>query len=169
MGFLDLEKHFAFYGAYHKNPINITIHMLFVWPIFFTAILLFNFIPTPFNLPQIEFSLFGNNFFLIFNFGFLLTLIYAVIYVCFDYKVGILAALLCFLCWVGSSVLGTLLGFQFAWKVFFFLLNLMKLIWVFFLVFWLIKDYQLKLRSWWWIWFVFNWFVDAKFIYRIIL
>ncbi|XP_013624828.1 PREDICTED: uncharacterized protein LOC106331004 [Brassica oleracea var. oleracea] len=27
MGLLDLEKHFAFYGAYHSNPINIVIHI----------------------------------------------------------------------------------------------------------------------------------------------
>ncbi|KAF2583234.1 hypothetical protein F2Q68_00005754 [Brassica cretica] len=27
MELLDLEKHFAFYGAYHSNPINIVIHI----------------------------------------------------------------------------------------------------------------------------------------------
>ncbi|TYI74592.1 hypothetical protein E1A91_D07G211200v1 [Gossypium mustelinum] len=26
LGLWDLEKHFAFYGAYHSNPINILIH-----------------------------------------------------------------------------------------------------------------------------------------------
>ncbi|CAH1417097.1 unnamed protein product [Lactuca virosa] len=116
MGLL-LEKHFAFYGAYHSNPINIAIHMIFVWPIFFTVVLLFNFIPLPFDLPHVDFSLFGNNVILIFNFGFLLTLIYAMFYVCFDYKAGSLAALLCLFCWIASSVLASLLGFQLAWKV----------------------------------------------------
>ncbi|KAI7751188.1 hypothetical protein M8C21_027800 [Ambrosia artemisiifolia] len=82
MGFLDLEKNFAFYAAYHSNPINIAIHMIFVWPIFFTALLLFYFIPTPFNLPS-----------------------------------GSLAALLCLFCWIASSVVASLLGFQLAWKV----------------------------------------------------
>jgi hypothetical protein len=39
-GVLDLERHFAFYGAYHSNPVNVFIHALFVWPIFLTALLL---------------------------------------------------------------------------------------------------------------------------------
>ncbi|XP_071706680.1 2-hydroxy-palmitic acid dioxygenase MPO1-like [Rutidosis leptorrhynchoides] len=117
MGLVDLEKHFAFYAAYHSNPVNITIHMLFVWPIFFTAIFLFDFIPAPFSFPYISFSFFGIDCILIFNFGFLLTLIYAVLYVCFDYKAGSLAALLCIFCWVATCVLAGVLGFQLAWKV----------------------------------------------------
>ncbi|KAL4347193.1 hypothetical protein GQ457_17G015840 [Hibiscus cannabinus] len=116
-GLFDLEKHFAFYGAYHSNPINIAIHMLFVWPIFFTAILLLDFTPSLFNLPHINFPLFGIHVSLIFNFGFLLALIYAVFYVCLDYKAGTLAALLCGICWIVSSFLATLLGFSLAWKV----------------------------------------------------
>ncbi|KAL8227553.1 hypothetical protein R6Q57_015137 [Mikania cordata] len=117
MGFLDLDKNFAFYASYHSNPINIAIHMIFVWPIFFTSVLLFDFIPTPFDLPRIAFSLFWNDFILIFNFGFLLTLIYVVSYVYFDYKAGSLAAVLCIFCWIASGVLASLLGFQLVWKV----------------------------------------------------
>ncbi|OMO82496.1 hypothetical protein COLO4_22936 [Corchorus olitorius] len=113
----DLEKNFAFYGAYHSNPINIAIHMLFVWPIFFTAILLLDYTPSLFNLPHIDFSLFGSQLELIFNFGFLVTLIYAVFYVCLDVKAGTLAALLCWVCWIGSSFLATRLGFSLAWKI----------------------------------------------------
>ncbi|XP_013632978.1 PREDICTED: uncharacterized protein LOC106338580 [Brassica oleracea var. oleracea] len=56
MGFLDLEKHFAFYGAYHSNPINIVIH------------------------------------------------------ICLDKKSGFVVALMCFACWVGSSVFADRLG-----------------------------------------------------------
>ncbi|KAA8529401.1 hypothetical protein F0562_033800 [Nyssa sinensis] len=117
IGLFDLEKHFAFYGAYHSNPINIAIHMLFVWPILFTALLILYFTPSVFGLPHIEFSLFGNNFDLILNIGFLLTLIYAVFYICFDVKAGSLAAFLCFICWIASSYLASLLGFSLAWKV----------------------------------------------------
>ncbi|KAI3820846.1 hypothetical protein L1987_08395 [Smallanthus sonchifolius] len=40
IGLFDLEKHFAFYGAYHSNPVNIFIHMLFVWPILFTSLVI---------------------------------------------------------------------------------------------------------------------------------
>ncbi|KAF3561389.1 hypothetical protein DY000_02018255 [Brassica cretica] len=56
MGLLDLEKHFAFYGAYHSNPINIVIH------------------------------------------------------ICLDKKSGFIAGLMCFACWVGSSVFADRLG-----------------------------------------------------------
>ncbi|XP_074376379.1 2-hydroxy-palmitic acid dioxygenase mpo1-like isoform X2 [Apium graveolens] len=115
-GVFDLEKHFAFYGAYHSNKVNILIHTLFVWPIFFSAILLLNFTPSFFNLPLINLSLFGFDFFLIINFGLLITLIYSLFYVFLDVKAGSLAALLCLLCWVFSSLLAQLLGFSLAWK-----------------------------------------------------
>ncbi|CAH2040795.1 unnamed protein product [Thlaspi arvense] len=115
-GLFDLERHFAFYGAYHRNPINIAIHMLFVWPIFFTALLILYFTPSLFNIPLIDLSLFGHDLILILNVGFLLTLIYAVFYVCLDVKAGSLAALLCFICWVVSSYLGGRMDFSLAWK-----------------------------------------------------
>ena len=35
----------------------------------------------------------------------------------FDKKAGSLAALLCFLCWVGASLLASRLGYSLAWKV----------------------------------------------------
>lgn len=101
MGLFDLEKHFAFYGAYHSNPVNIFIHMLFVWPILFTFLMLFYYVPM-FFLP---------------NFGLFMTLVYGMFYVGFDKKAGFLAALLCFLCWVGASALASHLGFSLAWKV----------------------------------------------------
>ena len=123
IGLLDLEKHFAFYGAYHSNPINIAIHILFVWPIFFTALLILYFIPSFFNLPHIEISIFGSHFFLIINFGFLIAIIYSLFYICLDPKAGSLAALLCMLCWVFSSFLAQSLGFSLAWKVLFLFWN----------------------------------------------
>ncbi|XP_052186707.1 2-hydroxy-palmitic acid dioxygenase mpo1-like [Diospyros lotus] len=116
-GLFDLERHFAFYGAYHSNPINIAIHTFFVWPIFFTALVILYFVPSPFNLPSIEISLIGNNIVLPLNIGFLVTLIYAVFYVCLDVKAGCLAAFLCFVCWVFSGYLASQLGFSLAWKV----------------------------------------------------
>ena len=116
-GLFDLEKHFAFYGAYHSNPVNIFIHMLFVWPIVFTALILLYFTPSPFNLPQINISPFGNEVSLVLNIGFFLTLIYALFYISLDKKAGSLAALLCFLCWVGGSSVASHLGYSLAWKV----------------------------------------------------
>lgn len=115
MGLLDLEKHFAFYGAYHSNPVNIFIHMVFVWPIFFTALMLFYFTPSVLKaVPPIEL---WDHSLLVFNFGFLFTLIYALFYVALDKKAGFLAALLCFACWVFSSSIAYRLGYSLAWKV----------------------------------------------------
>lgn len=114
MGVFDLEEQFAFYGAYHSNPINIVVHMIFVWPILFTALLLLNFIPPFFSQSPIQ--LLGQSF-LVLNYGFLLTVVYALYYVSLDRKAGSLAALLCFLSWAGSSALGHHLGFSLSWKV----------------------------------------------------
>eukprot|EP00258_Populus_trichocarpa_P007024 XP_002311311.1 uncharacterized endoplasmic reticulum membrane protein C16E8.02 [Populus trichocarpa] len=116
-GLIDLEKHFAFYGAYHSNSINILIHMIFVWPIFFTACLILYFTPPLFSLPQVQLSLFGYGVVLLFNVGFFLVLIYALFYICLDPKAGSLAALLCAFCWVASSLVAGWLGFSLAWKV----------------------------------------------------
>lgn len=117
IGFFDLENHFAFYGAYHSNRINIAIHMMCVWPILFTALLLLYFTPSLFNLPPFELSLSGYKVVLVFNIGFLLTLIYSVFYVRFDPRAGSLAAFLCLICWVSSSFIASRLGFLLAYKV----------------------------------------------------
>ncbi|PON36767.1 hypothetical protein PanWU01x14_325820 [Parasponia andersonii] len=111
-GLFDLERHFAFYGAYHSNPINILIHTLFVWPILFTLLVLIYFTPPLLDSPS-GFVDHG----LVFNLGFVFTVIYAMFYVLLDKKAGSLAALLCFLCWVGASFLAQRLGFSLAWKV----------------------------------------------------
>ncbi|XP_011013040.1 PREDICTED: uncharacterized endoplasmic reticulum membrane protein C16E8.02-like [Populus euphratica] len=117
-GLFDLEKHYAFYGAYHSNPINILIHMIFVWPIFFASGLILYFTPPLFDLPQVELSLFGSNDVVLFlNIGFFLVLIYALFYICLDPKAGSLAALLCVFCWLSSCFVASWLGFSLAWKV----------------------------------------------------
>ncbi|WOH05317.1 hypothetical protein DCAR_0624733 [Daucus carota subsp. sativus] len=113
MGLFDLEKHFAFYGSYHSNPVNIFIHTIFVWPILFTSLVLFYFTPALFSFSEISFL--GHK--LILNLGFVFTLIYALFYIGLDYKAGSLGALLCFGCWVFASSLASHLGFSLAWKV----------------------------------------------------
>ncbi|KAJ0751191.1 putative 2-hydroxy-palmitic acid dioxygenase Mpo1 [Helianthus annuus] len=45
IGLFDLEKQYVFYGAYHSKPVNILIHMLFVWPILFTSLVILYFTP----------------------------------------------------------------------------------------------------------------------------
>lgn len=112
-GLFDLETHFSFYGAYHSNPVNILIHTLFVWPIFFTSLMLFSFTPAIYDISQIGFLNHG----LALNFGFFFALLYALFYVSLDKRAGSLAALLCLACWVGASFVAGRLGFSVAWKV----------------------------------------------------
>ncbi|CAI9112106.1 OLC1v1012488C1 [Oldenlandia corymbosa var. corymbosa] len=114
MGLFDLEKHFAFYGAYHSNPVNIFIHMLFVWPIVFTALMLLYFTPALVKSAPIEL---WDHSLLVWNFGFLFTVIYGLFYVLLDKKAGSLAALMCFGCWILSSSVSYRLGYSVAWKV----------------------------------------------------
>ncbi|KAK9748067.1 hypothetical protein RND81_02G033200 [Saponaria officinalis] len=101
MDLFNLEKHFAFYGAYHSNPINIFIHMIFVWPILFSGLML------GYYLPMVFFP----------NLGIFTTLVYALFYVGMDRKAGFLGAILCFICWFGASHLAIDLGFSLTWKV----------------------------------------------------
>ncbi|KAL0917030.1 hypothetical protein M5K25_012070 [Dendrobium thyrsiflorum] len=108
-GLLDLEKHFAFYGAYHSNSINVLIHIFFVWPIFFSSLILLDFTPSILHIPVLGgFDL---------NFSFFFALFYAVFYISLDRYAGSFAALLCLLCWFGSKSLAAQLGFSLAWKV----------------------------------------------------
>ena len=111
MGLLDLEKHFAFYGAYHSNPMNVAIHTLFVWPILFTGQMIPYFtsplLTTVGFLPTV----------LVLNWGFFSTLFYALFYVALDYKAGSLAAFLTFFCWLTSSFIANSLAWTLSWKV----------------------------------------------------
>lgn len=124
-GIFDLEQNFAQYGAYHSNKTNIIIHTIFVWPILFSALLLFYFTPPFIPIPSslataLPFSL-GNILHL--NFGFVFSLIYTLFYICLDVVSGTLASVLVWMCWVGSSILGNALEFSLAWKVLFLLIS----------------------------------------------
>ncbi|ESQ27713.1 hypothetical protein EUTSA_v10019143mg [Eutrema salsugineum] len=118
IGLLDLEKHFAFYGAYHSNHINIIIHTLLVWPnVFATLLFLYSTSPIldPSRLGFIESLTCGGVLRL--DIGFFLTVMYAIFYLCLDKKSGFLAALLCFSCWIGSSFLAARIGHSLTFKV----------------------------------------------------
>eukprot|EP00252_Welwitschia_mirabilis_P022987 TRINITY_DN638_c0_g1_i1.p1 TRINITY_DN638_c0_g1~~TRINITY_DN638_c0_g1_i1.p1 ORF type:complete len:201 (+),score=16.54 TRINITY_DN638_c0_g1_i1:358-960(+) len=115
-GLFDLEKHFAFYAAYHSHPVNILIHTLFVWPIFFTALLLGSFIPPIVELP-VSAGSFPFQEYVVFNLSFIAAVVYALFYIMLDKKAGALAGVLCMLCWIGSNALGQKLGFSLGWKV----------------------------------------------------
>ncbi|XP_051115943.1 2-hydroxy-palmitic acid dioxygenase mpo1-like isoform X2 [Andrographis paniculata] len=115
MGLFDLESNYASFAAYHRNPINIFIHMILTWPTVFTASVLLYF--TPPLIAHSPIQLVNGGAYVVLNYGFFMTLIYALYYVILDRRAGSLAALLCFLGWIGSSVLGRSLGFSLAWKV----------------------------------------------------
>ncbi|KAG5536586.1 hypothetical protein RHGRI_024116 [Rhododendron griersonianum] len=110
-GLFDLERQYAFHGAYHSNQVNTWIHMLFIWPIFFTFLVMYYFTPPLFDCP------FQSCLGLVPNFGLLFTMTYVVYYVCLDRKAGSLAAFLCLFCWVSASLLAKHLGFSLAWKI----------------------------------------------------
>nr|ACN40113.1 unknown [Picea sitchensis] len=103
-GIFDLEKQFAFYGAYHNNAINVLIHTIFVWPIFFTALVLGCFTPALGLLPFSP-GAFPFQEYMILNLSFVVAVVYALFYIMLDKKAGTLAAALCLLCWVSSNSL----------------------------------------------------------------
>jgi uncharacterized membrane protein YGL010W len=115
MGLLDLEKHFAFYGAYHSNPTNVAIHILFVWPLLFTALILLYFTPPIFSPSQTLLNFIHPV--LVFNLGFIITVFYALFYAALDIKAGSFVAVFIFLGWVSSSFVANSLGYELAWKV----------------------------------------------------
>lgn len=114
MSLLDLEKNYTFYGAYHHNSTNVFIHMVFVWPIMFTAMMLLDYTAplAPNPLPH----LFGGQY-VVLNWSFVVASIYSAYYLLLDRKVGLLAALLVAGCFVGAQVAFQTLGRESAWKV----------------------------------------------------
>ncbi|XP_065043000.1 2-hydroxy-palmitic acid dioxygenase mpo1-like isoform X2 [Musa acuminata AAA Group] len=97
---LDLEK------------TNVLIHTLFVWPIFYTSLLLFHFTPPLLDLP----SWLGGGVLAV-DLGLAFAVAFGLFYVLMDRRAGSLAAILCVLCWAGSGCLASRLGFSLAWKV----------------------------------------------------
>lgn len=112
----DLEKQFAFYGAYHHNTVNVLIHCVFVWPIFLTALVLPAFTPQLVALP-LPAGLIPGQQFAVLNWSFVFAAVYALYYVALDKKAGTLAAALCLCCWIASNAIAQTLGFSLAWKV----------------------------------------------------
>ncbi|CAA7043254.1 unnamed protein product [Microthlaspi erraticum] len=105
-GMFDLEKHYAFYGAYHTNPINILIHTVLVWPNVFAALLFLYAAPPFLDLSKLGFF----DGVLRLDIGLIHAMIHAIFYVCMDKKSGVLAALMCISCWIGSSFLAARMG-----------------------------------------------------------
>merc|ERR1739848_946682 len=49
---LDLKKQFTFYASYHNQWVNIMIHILCIWPILATAVLLLQYTPAFVDTPE---------------------------------------------------------------------------------------------------------------------
>lgn len=117
MGFLNLEDQFSFYLAYHSHRVNTAIHIVFVWPIFFTALVLLAAFTMPVApTPHLLSSLPGGEYFIL-NAAFFVAAFYAAYYFLLDRKAGLVGALLAFSCWIGAEALVLNLGVSAAWKV----------------------------------------------------
>jgi uncharacterized membrane protein YGL010W len=100
---LDLEKHLTFYGAYHRHPVNVGIHMLCVPFILFTGFCMATYtgtlIPTPQSLtiPYLDLNL-----------GTIAATLYAALYVLLEPVAGTALAILC----LASAAIGNYLRLQ---------------------------------------------------------
>ncbi|KFA64135.1 hypothetical protein S40285_00842 [Stachybotrys chlorohalonatus IBT 40285] len=87
---LDLERHLTFYGAYHRNSVNVGIHMLCVPPILITGFCMATYtgtlIPTPewLTIPYLDLNL-----------GTIAATLYAALYVLLEPVAGTALAILC--------------------------------------------------------------------------
>ena len=71
----DLEKQFVFYASYHNSPINVAIHILCIWPILATGLVLFQYTPEFMAAPELFYQLPSGEFFKV-NLALLVTVIY---------------------------------------------------------------------------------------------
>ncbi|KAL2622583.1 hypothetical protein R1flu_002788 [Riccia fluitans] len=112
---LNLEKQFAFYGAYHSHKLNVLIHMIFVWPIFFTNAILWAYTPAIIPLPLPAGTLPLQQY-MVLNVNFIITAIFALYYTALERKAGSLAAALCLSSWIGTQAIAQVWPWSTAWK-----------------------------------------------------
>jgi len=93
MGVTDLEEQFTFYASYHHNGINKLIHIVCVWPILWTALVMIQYIPLELPLSNPIHPV---------NVALGFASIYATLYVLMDKKAGSLAALMVVICLITS-------------------------------------------------------------------
>lgn len=117
----DLRRHYAFYGAYHADWVNKAIHIVCVWPILFSALLLLHYLPLPLAFLRIPRGMdalpvpWGGH--VSFDCAALVAALYAGFYLKLEPKAGSMAAALLACCFLGSHALLQLLGPSGAWKV----------------------------------------------------
>ena len=86
--FFDLEKQFVFYASYHNTPGNILIHLLCIWNIAFSGIVLLQYVPAFGLMPKwIEENVSSD---LKFNAALLTCAFYSVVYLIMEPFVGLI-------------------------------------------------------------------------------
>lgn len=101
----DLERHYAFYAAYHGHPANVLVHTLCVWPILLTALLPLRFAPPLFRF---HCPLCGED--VAFSLGLAAACAFGGFYALMDRRAGTAAAALCLACWAAGDSLAARLG-----------------------------------------------------------
>ncbi|GLE01501.1 hypothetical protein PINS_up018356 [Pythium insidiosum] len=98
----DLEKQLVFYMSYHHNKINQWIHLVCIWPILITAVIM-----TAETKPFVDQpSFLADNAFgklLVFNLSAIVAVIYMAWYVALDPKAGSLGAALVFVSYLFAN------------------------------------------------------------------
>jgi len=90
---LDLRKQFTFYASYHNQSVNVAIHLLCIWPILATAVLLLQYTPAFVDTPSL---LLESPYFkdVKINFALVATIIYCVCYLVMEPVVGAIGVFL---------------------------------------------------------------------------
>jgi len=96
MGITDLDEQFTFYAAYHHSTMNKIIHILCVWPILWSALVLSEYLPLEAPAQLNSFVSFIHPL----NLTFVVAVAYAAIYIVMDKQAGSLGAILVFACLV---------------------------------------------------------------------
>ncbi|KAJ3677392.1 hypothetical protein LUZ60_003116 [Juncus effusus] len=105
---IDLETHFAVFRAHHSHTVNALLHALFICPIELSLFMLFHLTP-----PFVQIPILGQ---LDLNLAFVLALVFGGIDLLMDRKAGFLAAILWFICFIGSGSLVARFGFSLSFK-----------------------------------------------------
>ncbi|TDH72397.1 hypothetical protein CCR75_006918 [Bremia lactucae] len=108
MGFpsdrFDLEKQVAFYLSYHSNKINQCIHLVCIWPVFVSGLVLLAhtkpLIETPVFLTSLPYGQY-----MVFNYSAVVVSIYMLWYIALDIYAGTLGAAIVFQCFVLANYL----------------------------------------------------------------
>ncbi|KAI0080700.1 DUF962-domain-containing protein [Panus rudis PR-1116 ss-1] len=107
MSIFDVKKQLTFYGAYHNNPTNVSIHMLFVPTILWSAQVFLAFAPVPSFFPQLHYKI---NDYLEFDLNW--TVFFMALYLAYYYALEPVAAFL----YTPQMILSVLSAIAFAHK-----------------------------------------------------